>query len=340
MNSTKPLSLSKKVFRALSRFSLAAANIYGLSISTVLLLRMVFGERWSVMGFFDSFAHLLMMPALAFFFIALLIRRRWTALMQIVPALVFLESYGSFFLAHPVRAAPNVPQLSVLTYNLNKNNQAIEAVVANVNAIAPDVAAFQELSPAMAAGLQTRLGDQYPYIALHPDPQNAFRGMGVLSRYPILADTYFDIGLGHQRVELDVHGVKIALHNTHPMHPLCGLCYDGAPRASAIGAVLEQTTTDTLPLLLIGDFNMTDQTGDYRRVSDHYHDSYREVGWGMGFTFPDFKTLLGINFVPPLARIDYIFHTDDFRPIEARVWPDSGGSDHRPVYAVLALAHS
>ena len=96
--------------------------------------------------------------------------------------------------------------------------------------------------------------------------------------------------------------------------------------------------------MIVGDFNMTDQSDDYWRIAARYRDTYREVGWGMGFTFPDFSMVRAIpgrlsmlNFIRPMARIDYVFHNDDFQAVEAHVWPSSGGSDHRPLYAVLAL---
>ena len=56
-----------------------------------------------------------------------------------------------------------------------------------------------------------------------------------------------------------------------------------------------------LPILIAGDFNMTDQTDDYRRLTAKFSDTFREVGWGMGFTFPDaarekaFRKALGLK---------------------------------------------
>jgi vancomycin resistance protein VanJ len=326
----------KTIFRALLHLVLAAANVYGLMVSALLLLRILFGERWSFMGLFDSFAHLLMMPALPLIVVLLVMRRR-TALLQGIPAMAFLLSYGVFFLPHTVQAAPDTPEIRIVTYNLNKSNQALDAVEANLRALNADMVAFQELNPVLAAGLQDRLSDLYPYAALHPDLADGFAGLGILSRYPILADTYWPIGLGHQRVEVDVNGVRIAVHNTHPTHPLRGLGYDGTGRAAAISAALDKTAADDEPLLLVGDFNMTDQTGDYQRVTSVYHDSWHEVGQGMGFTFPDFKVLPFLKFLPPLARIDYVFHNSDFEALQIQVGGSSGGSDHRPVYAVLAL---
>jgi endonuclease/exonuclease/phosphatase family metal-dependent hydrolase len=74
-------------------------------------------------------------------------------------------------------------------------------------------------------------------------------------------------------------------------------------------------------------------------MTAHYHDSYREAGWGLGFTFPangPYATSV-FQWIPPLVRLDYIFHDAAFEAVEARVWPTSGGSDHLPVFAALAL---
>ncbi len=64
----------------------------------------------------------------------------------------------------------------------------------------------------------------------------------------------------------------------------------------------------------------------------------------MGFTFPEAdpvtpttQEIRRIVQVPLLLRLDYVFHNDAFQPLEARVWPESGGSDHHPLYVRLAL---
>jgi endonuclease/exonuclease/phosphatase family metal-dependent hydrolase len=41
--------------------------------------------------------------------------------------------------------------------------------------------------------------------------------------------------------------------------------------------------------------------------------------------------------LPLYQRIDFIFASPAFTVLAARVWPDSGGSDHRPLWARLRL---
>src|SRR5262249_54049970 len=97
------------------------------------------------------------------------------------------------------------------------------------------------------------------------------------------------------------------------------------------------------PILMMCDCNTYDLDQNYRSITAVLHDTYREVGWGMGFTNPDWayeQAREGLAIIPVHQRPDYIFHNDFFLPVNARVWPDSGGSDHRPVYATLALKAS
>jgi endonuclease/exonuclease/phosphatase (EEP) superfamily protein YafD len=70
----------------------------------------------------------------------------------------------------------------------------------------------------------------------------------------------------------------------------------------------------------------------YLALTSRLRDAYRDVGWGMGFTFTRFREL-GL----PMWRIDYVFHSPNLVATRAIVG-DYGGSDHRPVIADLAFA--
>lgn len=330
--------LSIRLARTGAQLLAIATGAYGLGMSGLLLMRTLFGDRWWPLGLFDSFAHLLIMPALPLLAVCLLVRRRGLALTQAAPAVVFLISYGVFFIARPVRAVPNTPELGVLTFNINKHNTSLDAIIQVIRDSGADVVAFQELNETITAGLRQELGDEFPYQAMHPDTEDSYRGVGIISRYPIEQDKYWaSTGLGNQRIEIDVNGETVVIHNAHPTHPLNSLRNGGNIRARAVSRILDHAVDDSGAVLMVGDFNMTDQSGDYQRVTSRFMDSYREVGWGMGFTFPDFNQYMGLKFLPPLARIDYVFHDSGLQPLEARVWPTSGGSDHRPLFVRLAF---
>jgi endonuclease/exonuclease/phosphatase family metal-dependent hydrolase len=79
---------------------------------------------------------------------------------------------------------------------------------------------------------------------------------------------------------------------------------------------------------------MSDQYHEYDLLTDHYSDTWLEAGNGMGYTYPAHPA------IPPLIRIDYVFHDDAWTGVQARVWHDSARSDHHPVRVTLALTDS
>jgi endonuclease/exonuclease/phosphatase (EEP) superfamily protein YafD len=328
----------------LSRIALnlliALIGAYGLSVTGFLLLRALIGERWPAIGLYNSFLHLLTAPALVALLISLLLRKGWLAALVIAPALLFTGQYAPLFLPHSSAAPPQATPFTILSYNLNTANIDSFAVLQVIRAADADIVALQELNPLMADTFAAELSDQYPYQALHPSED--FSGQGILSRRPITADEYWAVDLGHQRALIEIGGQTSVVYNTHPTHPLRGLLrFDGSPRGAAIRGVLVRAADETLPVLLVGDFNMSDLSEDYARVTARYRDVFREVGWGMGFTFPSLGSAFSWGFIPPLlARIDYVFVDGAFTPLDARVLDVDGGSDHRPLWARLALAAS
>ncbi|MBC8099138.1 MAG: endonuclease/exonuclease/phosphatase, partial [Armatimonadetes bacterium] len=81
---------------------------------------------------------------------------------------------------------------------------------------------------------------------------------------------------------------------------------------------------------------LSDNAVKYGEIAQHLHDAFREGGSGIGATWPHAEILGLPALVPPLLRIDYIWHSDDFRTVNAFTAPQRG-SDHYPVVATLAL---
>jgi endonuclease/exonuclease/phosphatase (EEP) superfamily protein YafD len=266
----------------------------------------------------------------------------------VVPIVALAVSYGIFFVPRSITAAATAAQIMILTYNIHNESKRLAPIADVIRKSNADVVALQEITAEAAQYFSTELFDLYPYQAFHP---GAFIGQGVISRYPLRADEYWrnnhlTVALGHQRVEIDFKGNPIVLYNAHPIHPFftqVGQPFSTELRGKEIDSVLVRAEKDTGPVLLAGDFNMNDQSEDYKRITARYRDIYREVGWGFGFTFPDFAqvnarpAILPFMWMRPVARIDFIFRSEHWQAVEARVWPSSGGSDHRPVLARLAL---
>ncbi len=320
---------------------------YGVVMTLLLLARSLVGESWMLVALFNSFVHMLLLPALVLLPVFLLLRRWRLALLMTPPVAAFVALYGIFFTARTPDIPPDAPKFSLLTFNMHAESLHLDPMVALIREADADIVTLQELSVAAAERFTLEFGDVYPYRALHPT-ESSFLGQGVMSRYPITADVYWHIHLGHQRVALDMDGMPLTLYNTHPVHPFVNNGFHTELRYEEVGEVLARAAEDSGAVILAGDFNTTDQSDDYRRITARYTDSFREAGNGFGYTFPDFghansiPKRLPVRYLPlpRLSRLDYVFHNGHLRGVEARVWPTSGGSDHRPLRVQLAIVSS
>jgi endonuclease/exonuclease/phosphatase (EEP) superfamily protein YafD len=338
----------QRIRPGLARGSNVLIGAYGLGLTLFFGVRMVVGERWMLIAMINSLLPALLLPTVLLLPVSLVWRRKQLVFSLVVPIAALGVSYGIFFLPRPISAAATSSQVTILTYNVHNESKLLAPIADVIRKSNADVVALQEITGEAAQYFSTELIGLYPYQALHP---NAFIGQGVISRYPLISDEYWrndhlTVALGHQRVEIDFQGRPIILYNTHPIHPFftkIGQPFNTELRGQEIDSVLVRAEKDNGPVLIAGDFNMNDQSEDYNRITARYHDAYREVGWGFGFTFPDFAqvnarpAILSFVWMRPVARIDYVFHSDHWQASEARVWPSSGGSDHRPVLARLAL---
>jgi vancomycin resistance protein VanJ len=310
---------------------------YGLSVSGFLVLRFLIGEQWVWIAFFNTFAHLLWIPALFLLPLFLLLRRWLSVALLILPVVAFIFSYGGQFIPRTNTPPRDAQTFTLLSYNLLANGAPPEQRFAVIRSLNADIVALQEISSEMASALQREFAAVYPYMALHPVANQGTAGQGILSRYPILEDEFwrFDwlyIPLGHQRVVLEIGGTPVTLYNLHPTHPgmaASDTFFDPSQRSREIGALLTRIQNEKGAVLLAGDFNMPDLSADYAKVTQHFGDAYRAVGWGMGWTFRSRLPL-------PLLRLDYVFYNEFFQPISARVG-DHGGSDHAALWVELAL---
>jgi vancomycin resistance protein VanJ len=305
---------------------------YGLSVSGFILLRFSFGEPLGLFGLVSSYLHLLIMPSLALLPVALLTPNRWLAVTLVIPCGLFMVTYGRQFFPSRVDVTADAPRITILTFNLNNGNESGERVAEVIRRAQADLVAVQELNSDMAE----TLADLYPYRAFYP--RSDFAGQGVLSRYPITAAETWETESLQGRFQLDMDGATVTLLNVHAAYPyVTRLRFDGTQRSQDVSEILRRAAGEAGPLLIVGDFNMTDMAADYGRLAARFTDAYRQVGAGMGFTFPAHTDVFGLRNVPPLARIDFIFHSPHFQAVEARVGGDAAGSDHFPLFASLAL---
>lgn len=236
------------------------------------------------------------------------------------------------------------PTLRVLTYNTHNEKLALEPLLDVLREADADIVALQEAHYEAVAVFHGLLLYQYPYQTevVFGDDNHTM----LMSRYPLLSvERWPAETIQMLRAEVDVNGVTVVIYNAHPSSP-GNTDYDTTLRSEQIDLLLKAATKETAPLVIMGDFNMEEWSEDYTRLTAHYSDAFRALypaDEDAGFTYPDYtypqsrRNARLPAFTPMLLRLDYIFHSAHFETVAAHVWPDSGGSDHRPVYAELRL---
>jgi endonuclease/exonuclease/phosphatase (EEP) superfamily protein YafD len=325
---------SGSIQRRLRRLALAAIDVYAALTVLGLLLKALSGNRLWPIALFSTFLNWVLLPA--FVLLPLVIwRRRWlTAVMASMGVAAFLWLFGELFLPRPLSFTDS-RVVTVMTYNVADSLAPPDDLVAALRSSEADIIALQELGAEQAVAIEQDLTDLYPYQILYG---YGIPGKGLLSRYPILREELFYLQarrLPHLRAAIAVNGESVpwTIIIAHPPPP--GFDQSGYhvhPDAAAEIKTLAQMATAEGPGILMGDFNTTDQSDNYRLLTNEgLVDAFRAAGWGFGATWPAHRVDL---LLCPVVRLDYIWSTAHFRAVRAWVDPRVG-SDHLPVLAEL-----
>ncbi len=273
-----------------------------------------------------------LLPLVPALLLALYSQRRWLALFLVAPVAAILVIYAPLFSPvlqnRSVAAPPTTNVVKVMTYNVWSRNRQIGDMARIIAEQRPDILLLQEIDAkkiaALAAALAPHFADRL-YLAHSPDLLQ-----GIISRYPIEPLEAIRHKGQAQIVRLRLPAGAVTVFNVHPLRR-----GGWRQRHNQIAALIEEEIAATDgPLILAGDFNTTDQTQLYRRITYHLRNAHWEAGFGFGFTYPASSAhLVGPLPVPPLVRIDHIFFSPHFFPCSARTLTEAGGSDHYPVMA-------
>jgi vancomycin resistance protein VanJ len=321
--------------QALMRTFAAGVNLYALGILVYIGARILGVTPVAELG--SNFMPPALLVALPLLLMSLLLRRPVQVIILLPAIVYFAIHYGALFL--PEAAAPAAPRLRVLTYNLHGETSAFEPMIDIIRTADTDIVALQELTTPAEQRFAAEFADQYPHQVTFAIGASVV-GQGVLSRFPLSDSEYWESGLGNIRTQVWWGEATFTLYNLHPPPPSVRSGLNTVGRSAAIDALLDRLSAENSTLIITGDFNMTDEASDYTRLTQGaaLRDAFREAGMGLGPTFPHFGSAGSfLRYLPPLFRIDYIFYSQPFRAVETRVWHTSGGSDHYPVLATMAL---
>ncbi len=338
----------------LRRLMTLTASLYALGMAVYLALRLVFGDGFWWLSLLNTFAHLLFLPLLPLLALAAFARSRAGTLRLLPLAVVGGLWFAPYFVPRIPNAASGI-RLNLLTFNVWGHNHDLSQVETWLRDTEADIVLLQEVSPAYARTDLPHLRDLYPYQSNQPDPTR-WGGNITLSRYPIVTEEYIDLQTPETpaplRLVLDVNGYPVAVYNVHLAWPArqrprlslpvsnfylrVALGFDDRTRNQQITHLLEHLKTEPYPYLVAGDFNTSASSVTYQQLDAIMHDAFRQAGSGLGASWPVSSARGLPGFVPPLIRIDYIWHSDHFRTLDAQLGPHLG-SDHLPVLATLEL---
>jgi vancomycin resistance protein VanJ len=327
------------------RLASSLAFLYTASVIGWYVAHSLVGDGFWLLAMVNAFAVYLFAPLPFAALLAVLARRRTTWFALLVVVLLFFRLFGGDWVppSPVVRAGVGTPALTVMTYNVLFVNTDAGPIAASITRANPDLVAFQELTPLLARQLEQEIGARYPYRApLHV--AECHSGVAVWSRYPLRVESVDqDVLCRMCSVVVDLDGRPIRVIGIHAWS------FTGLDRLSVersfrwrreqIELVFDMVEGQPEPLILLGDLNSTPTHEVYHMLSTHLVDAFREAGWGLGHTFPATGgRLWGVPYPDRLVRIDYIFHSDDWRAEAAWVGEWDGSSDHRPVVARLTLS--
>jgi endonuclease/exonuclease/phosphatase family metal-dependent hydrolase len=232
--------------------------------------------------------------------------------------------------------------LTVMTYNVGAGLADPSRLVDVLRRSGADMIGLQELAPEQGAALADQLREEYPHQVLHPI---GIPGKGIISRFPVQETELLELHPGRPDLQAAVEapGGVLTVIVAHPPPPRFGRnrVHQTALTDQQI-AEIAAVATRGYPAVLLTDFNRVGWQSAYRQLRNlGLIDAFGAAGQGLGFTLPTRLSHLayrghplGEVALPPLLRVDYVWHTAHFRTMRSWIGGNAG-SDHLPVLATL-----
>jgi endonuclease/exonuclease/phosphatase (EEP) superfamily protein YafD len=316
----------------LRRFLEPLFILYALFLVVFLLFRFPLSIEWPWLLLLYNGAPYLFLLGFVFFLIAFLMQSRRIAgiylLLLVVSLLWFLP-----ILLPKFQSTEAEDTFRVLSFNLYPENTETETAELWLIGQDADILLLQEI-PHSLPELEMAYS-RYDYMG---------ETFAIFSRYPIEESSEFILeGETQVRYVLDVDGQEIAIYHLHLLMPLNEnegdfllLRYDESRRNTQIIELLEILSNESLPTMLVGDFNMSEWSPFYSVLAEQYEDAYRVASWGLGASWPAGESEELPDFLPRLLRLDYLWYRGGLEAISSYVGNELG-SDHLPLIVDMRL---
>lgn len=256
--------------------------------------------------------------------------QRWLVLSLVSAAILIGLNFAILYWPrHAPAPAPDAFTVKIMSHNLFSRADP-QLIAETMRQEGITIILFQEAAHIPQAVWQELNQPADPWYMDQADTQ------AIISRYPIIERAVaWDRGRT-QKVVLETPAGPVAVWNVHLWPPVM---YEIARHDEGAAGLVADIAAMAGPLIVAGDFNATDQTATYHMVNRHLSEAHRQVGYGLGLSYPapplsfnNFPIVTGL-----MLRIDHIFYSDHFVVHQAVTWPHSVGSDHLPVMAQLSF---
>lgn len=278
---------------------------------------------------FTEYLYLPVYPALAW---AVASRRRGLMLAALLPVIAHLVWLVPSY--RPAAAQPfdvqHASRLRIASGNALASNQSLADWLNELRQTDPDVLLIQELSHELVTVIErSGLPVDMPYHAM--TPQRGWPGMAVYSKYPLDDLELIKIGAAPLMVfTITYETQRLRVYHIHNMAPMKERQWQ--MWREYWQHVCDRLATETLPRLLIGDFNTTQHAQCYRDLlTAGLRSAHADRGRGSAKTWPNGKAAL----IPPI-RIDHALLSSGLACLKIEEGEGSG-SDHRPLFIELAI---
>jgi len=309
--------------------------------------------RFALVSLLNMFAFEIFLLLIPLALVGIFLRVRRLQVFSLLALILFGFTFGKFFIPKqkPLPSSPDV--LKVMTYNMLVFTPDVTVVADVIREEDADIVFMQETSFAMADYLQTEMLDEYPY-QIH-DPSDVPLGMSVISKHPFepidnnLAGYWVGTPI---LLAVNWNGQTIHALNFHMLPTGLGAVAHLAQskkiswsRDEGAASIIRLKNQFDAPFIAAGDANDVFLNDAYRKlVNAGLQDVWMESGFGLGHTFPGNKSpgtsriqIFGLYVPEWLVRIDYIFASQDWEALSARIARTDGYSDHRGVVTFLRL---
>jgi vancomycin resistance protein VanJ len=335
---------AKSCKRSLRSAIQAAGLFYVGGLATLLIANHYLRQTSPFVALAGTFNLYLFLAGLPLALGLLLVRTRTALAMLILLAVLFLAAHPLLpSLSAVLPAGSRGATVTTMTFNLGWTLTPPQLLAQTLAAAPADIVAVQEVTAEAAAVLSDKLAAIYPYRILDPSVGTT----GLLSKLPIVSTQWLSPPDGRPflHVVVDHEGVELHVFAIH-FYPPGIVWWESLPLPRGlietglegeVATLLQQVAAVAAPVIVLGDFNMSDQSRAYAAMTTALQDGFRQAGIGLGRTFPNNFRLARVRLPFPLVRIDYVFHSAHLEATSAVVKCVEGQSDHCAVLVGLRV---